>query len=89
MSSLHPSSNTGSNDTGNDTGNDAGTRLRPGTIIWGVVTIVIGALILIGELADISLDPVVVVMTLLIGTGLALVIGGILSMTRRNGRSSE
>ncbi|NJC23188.1 putative phage tail protein [Arthrobacter pigmenti] len=72
MSSIHTTNH-----------DDGATRVRPGTIIWGVVTIVIGALILAGALTDIMLDPVLVVMALLIGTGLSLVVGGVLSMTRR------
>ncbi|GAB3531201.1 hypothetical protein GCM10027403_01290 [Arthrobacter tecti] len=72
MSSIHTTNH-----------DDGATRVRPGTIIWGVVTIVVGALILAGALTDIMLDPVLVVMALLIGTGLALVVGGVLSMTRR------
>lgn len=70
MSTLYP---TDSNDL----------RPRPGTIIWGVITVVIAALILIGELTGLVFDPVLVVMILLIGAGAALIVGGILSMNRR------
>lgn len=61
------------------------SRARPGTIVWGLVTIIIGALILAGELTGILLDPMLVAMVLLIGAGLALVVGGVVSMARRNG----
>ena len=44
----------------------------------------IGLLVLTGELTGLVLDPVLVVMVLLVGTGVALIIGGILSMNRRN-----
>ncbi|WP_323959146.1 hypothetical protein GC088_11450 [Arthrobacter sp. JZ12] len=65
------------------TGNDPKTSPRAGTIIWGAVAVVIGVLILLGELTGIVLDPVLVVMVLLIGTGAALIVGGVLSMNRR------
>lgn len=64
-------------------GNGSDTHPRAGTIIWGTVAVVIGVLILLGELTGIILDPVLVVMVLLIGTGAALIVGGILSMNRR------
>lgn len=73
MSTLHPHNY-----------DDDATRARPGTIIWGAVAVIIGALILAGELTGVMLDPVLVVMGLLVGTGLALVIGGVVSMSRRN-----
>lgn len=63
---------------------DDDARPRAGTIIWGVLAIVIGLLVLAGELTGLVLDPVLVVMVLLVGTGVALIVGGILSMNRRN-----
>lgn len=63
---------------------DDDTRLRAGTIIWGTLAIIIGILVLAGELTGLVLDPVLVVMVLLVGTGVALIVGGILSMNRRN-----
>lgn len=59
-------------------------RPRAGTIIWGVLAIIIGILVLAGELTGLVLDPVLVVMVLLVGTGLALIVGGVLSMNRRS-----
>jgi predicted phage tail protein len=56
---------------------------RAGTIIWGLVAIVIGVLVLAVELTGLVLDPVLVVMALLVCTGVALIVGGILSMNRR------
>ena len=63
---------------------DKDARPRAGTIIWGSLAIVIGVLVLAGELTGLVLDPVLVVMVLLIGTGVALIVGGILSMNRRS-----
>ncbi|WP_309071919.1 hypothetical protein [Arthrobacter sp.] len=63
---------------------DDDTRPRAGTIIWGALAIIIGTLVLAGELIGLVFDPVLVVMVLLVGTGLALIIGGVLSMNRRN-----
>lgn len=77
MSTLYPGKH-------NPTKHDDDARPRAGTIIWGVLAIVIGLLVLTGELTGLVLDPVLVVMVLLVGTGVALIIGGILSMNRRN-----
>ncbi|GAA2172388.1 hypothetical protein GCM10009784_02640 [Arthrobacter parietis] len=77
MSTLYPSKQ-------NPNKHDDDARPRAGTIIWGVLAIVIGILVLAGELTGLVLDPVLVAMVLLVGTGVALIIGGILSMNRRN-----
>ncbi|MFJ6279762.1 hypothetical protein [Arthrobacter subterraneus] len=71
MSTLHPNRN------------DDDARPRAGTIIWGGLAMVIGLLVLAGELTGLVLDPVLVFMVLLISTGAALIVGGILSMNRR------
>lgn len=71
MSTLHPNRH------------DDDARPRAGTIIWGALAMVIGLLVLAGELTGLVLDPVLVFMVLLIGTGAALIVGGILSMNRR------
>lgn len=71
--------------TPTETRNDDGTRPpRVGTVVWGLITVIVGILLLTAELTNIALDPGLVFMGLLIGAGLALVVGGILSMTRRN-----
>jgi predicted phage tail protein len=58
-------------------------RVRTGTVVWGALILVIAALILVSLLAGIRFDLGIVFLTLLIGAGLALVLGGISSMTRR------
>jgi predicted phage tail protein len=58
-------------------------RVRTGTVVWGAVILVIAALILLSLLTGIRFDLGIVLLGLLIGAGLALVLGGISSMTRR------
>lgn len=58
-------------------------RTRIGTVIWGAALLTIGILILLGEVAAVSLDPVVVTLGLLVGVGLSLIIGGALSLRNR------
>ncbi|WP_049822259.1 hypothetical protein [Arthrobacter sp. H41] len=59
-------------------------RPRAGTIIWGAVILAVGSLVLLNQLTDIRFDTGVVLMGLLVGTGAALVIGGALSMVRKD-----
>ena len=53
---------------------------RVGTIVWGLVLAVVGALILTVQLTGVRLDTGMVVLGLLIGAGAALVIGGLLAV---------
>lgn len=55
-------------------------RPRATTIIWGALILAVAALLLLGQFFALSIDPVVVALGLLIGVGLALVAGGILSL---------
>ncbi len=59
-------------------------RPRVTTIVWGVVLLIIPALILAGQFFAISIDPVILTLGLLVGVGLSLVIGGILSLRSRH-----
>ncbi|MHA7277470.1 hypothetical protein [Arthrobacter sp. HLT1-21] len=63
--------------------NDGGQPVRAGTVVWGLIAITVGALILLSQLADIRFDTGLVLMGLLVGTGVALVVGGLVSMTGR------
>jgi hypothetical protein len=65
---------------------DAERRTRVGTIVWGLVIAVIGGLILAAQLADITFDLGYVFLGLLLGSGLALVIGGLIAATRKNSK---
>jgi predicted phage tail protein len=58
-------------------------RTRIGTVIWGAALLTVGVLVLLGELAAVSVDPVVVALGLLVGVGLSLIIGGVLSLRNR------
>ncbi|WP_026549144.1 hypothetical protein [Arthrobacter sp. Br18] len=62
-------------------------RPRAGTIVWGAVILVIGSLVLLNQLTDLRFDAGIVLMGLLVGAGAALVVGGALSMVRKD--SSE
>lgn len=59
-------------------------RPRVTTIVWGVVLLIIPALILAGQFFAISIDPVILTLGLLVGVGLSLVIGGIFSLRARH-----
>jgi len=60
-----------------------GRRVRVGTVIWGATLLAVGLLILVGEVGSISLDPVIVALGLLLGVGVSLIIGGLLSIRAR------
>ncbi|MHA7261989.1 hypothetical protein ACX80W_02175 [Arthrobacter sp. TMN-37] len=61
----------------------ASRRVRTGTVVWGAVILVVAALILTSLLTGIRFDLGIVLLGLLIGAGIALVVGGISSMMRR------
>ncbi|KNC19950.1 hypothetical protein AC792_03540 [Arthrobacter sp. RIT-PI-e] len=58
-------------------------RVRAGTVIWGVTLLAVGLLVLIGEVSAIPLDPVLVALGLLLGVGVSLILGGLLSLRAR------
>ncbi|MUK02595.1 hypothetical protein GM708_12065 [Vibrio cholerae] len=58
-------------------------RPRVTTIVWGSVILAIALLLLISQFVALAVDPVVVALGLLVGVGLALVIGGALSLRSR------
>lgn len=53
------------------------------TIVWGSVILVVASLLLVSQVVDLSIDPVIVALGLLVGVGLALVAGGILSLRKK------
>ncbi|HEY8295691.1 MAG TPA: hypothetical protein VIG41_10160 [Micrococcaceae bacterium] len=57
--------------------------VRIGTVVWGLIVAVLGALIIIARQASIQLDPAQVAIWLLLGAGFAMVIGGIASAATR------
>lgn len=63
---------------------DGGDRsVRAGTVVWGLIAIAVGVLVLLSQLVEINLDTGLVLMGLLVGTGIALVVGGLVSMAGR------
>ncbi|MBG6189239.1 hypothetical protein IWX64_000159 [Arthrobacter sp. CAN_A212] len=62
---------------------DGGRPVRAGTVVWGLIAITVGILVLLAQLVDINLDTGLVLMGLLVGTGIALVVGGLVSMAGR------
>lgn len=63
--------------------NDGDRTVRAGTVVWGLIAIAVGVLVLLTQLVDINLDTGLVLMGLLVGTGVALVVGGLVSMAGR------
>lgn len=67
---------------------DAATQppaARVGTIVWGLVVIALAALIIISKLGIVTLNGTYVLIGLMLGAGAALVVGGLLSMRRKDG----
>lgn len=62
---------------------------RTGTIVWGLLIIAAAVLLLAWLLTDITLDPLVVLLGLMLGGGAALLIGGAVSVLGGRNRSSE
>ncbi|MHA7208880.1 hypothetical protein [Arthrobacter sp. MDT1-65] len=58
-------------------------RARVVTIVWGAVLLAVAVLILVGQFVSLTIDPVIVALGLLVGVGLSLVAGGILSLRTR------
>ncbi|MHA7281367.1 hypothetical protein [Arthrobacter sp. TMS2-4] len=58
-------------------------RARLVTVVWGSVILVIATLLLVSQVVELSIDPVIVALGLLVGVGLALVAGGVLSLRSR------
>ena len=54
-----------------------------GTVVWGLVIIALAGILILAEVATINLDFGQVMIGLLIGAGLALVIGGLVSAKNR------
>ncbi len=58
-------------------------RARVVTIVWGAVLLAVAALLLVSQFVVLAIDPVIVALGLLVGVGLSLVAGGILSLRTR------
>ncbi len=64
-------------------------RARVITIVWGTVILAVSGLILVSQFFALSIDPVVVTLGLLIGVGLSLVLGGVLSLRTRQAADDD
>jgi hypothetical protein len=71
-------------------GTDAGHResderpaIRVGTVVWGLVIVALGTLLVVVQQAGLRLDAGQVVIWLLLGAGVAMVVGGAASAARR------
>jgi predicted phage tail protein len=70
--------------------NDGGiTGPSTGTIVWGLIAIAVGLLVLLSVLWDISFNAGHVLIALLIGSGIALVAGGVWSMLRTKDHTAD
>ena len=58
-------------------------RVPMGTLVFGLVLVGLGLIFLIGILYGVSLDPGVIAVSILVGAGLLLVVGGLLAGRRR------
>lgn len=64
-------------------------RTRITTIVWGAGILAVAVLILLGQFFALSIDPVVVALGLLVGVGLSLIAGGILSLRSRSASTGQ
>ncbi|MHA7178808.1 hypothetical protein ACX80J_01690 [Arthrobacter sp. MDB2-24] len=64
-------------------------RPRVVTIVWGALILAVAGLVLLGQFVALDIDPVVVALGLLIGVGVSLVAGGILSLRTRTTTDSQ
>ncbi|MDP9986265.1 hypothetical protein J2S98_001418 [Arthrobacter oryzae] len=65
-----------------DTGGPATARV--GTVVWGLIVLALAVLILVAQLGIITLNGTYVLIGLMIGAGVALVVGGLLSARKRD-----
>ncbi len=77
------STNYGHNSDGATNPADPRRSPRVGTIVWGLIVIALAVTLILAEVATINLDMGQVMIGLLIGAGLALVVGGLISAKSR------
>ncbi|MCC9173370.1 hypothetical protein [Arthrobacter sp. zg-Y179] len=58
--------------------------VQVGTVVWGLVLTVLAVLLLLVNTVNLSVDPVLLVLCLTLGAGLALLLGGFLSGLQRS-----
>ncbi|HKU31825.1 hypothetical protein [Arthrobacter sp. NyZ413] len=68
----------------------AASRVRVGTVVWGLIIVALAILNIISNLGLVILDGNYVLIGLMIGAGAALVIGGLISArSRKSGAGSS
>ena len=58
-------------------------QLRVGTVVWGLALTVLAVLLLLANTVNLAVDPVLLVLCLTLGSGLALLAGGFLAAAGR------
>ncbi|KAD4060302.1 hypothetical protein GD627_04435 [Arthrobacter yangruifuii] len=61
-------------------------QLQIGTVVWGLVLTTLAVLMLLVSAVNLSLDPVLVILAVTLGAGVALLAGGFLAATAKNRR---
>lgn len=67
---------------GQDTAGPAPARV--GTVVWALIVLALAALIIVAQLGIVTLNGTYVLIGLMIGAGVALVAGGLLSARKRD-----
>ena len=74
----------GSNITTTEPGTGGPAPARVGTVVWGLIVLALAALIIVAQLGIVTLNGTYVLIGLMIGAGMALVVGGLLSARKRD-----
>lgn len=61
---------------------------RVGTVVWGLIVLALAVLIIVAQLGLVVLNGTYVLIGLMIGAGIALVLGGVLSARKRDNGSA-
>ena len=69
-----------------DQGSAGQSPARVGTVVWGLIVLALAALIAVAQLGWVNLNGTYVLIGLMIGAGVALVVGGVLSARKRDNR---
>ena len=65
---------------------EEGSPARVGTVVWGLTVVALAALIIISRLGIVALNGTYVLIVLMIGAGAALIVGGLVSASRRDNK---
>lgn len=63
--------------------------VRVGTVVWGLIVLALAALVIVAQLGLVALNGTYVLIGLMIGAGIALVLGGVLSARKRDNGTVE